>query len=61
MQGVASETPETFEARAEAEAWKCSRCGKPIKFGDRDTFQEASRCSQCHEEVDTESGTISKL
>ena len=58
---MAPETRESFESRALAEGWKCSRCGKAIKFEDRDSFREAGRCSQCHYEVDTESGTVGKL
>jgi len=54
-------TRETFEARARAEGWKCTRCGKAITFEDREAYLEAKRCAQCHEELDTESGTIPKL
>jgi DNA-directed RNA polymerase subunit RPC12/RpoP len=55
------ETQESSEARANDEAWKCSRCGRAIKFEDRDTYRESGRCAQCHYEVDTESGTITNL
>jgi hypothetical protein len=50
-----------FEAKAKAENWKCSRCGKPITFEDQEPYLEAKRCSRCHYELDTESGTIPSL
>jgi RNA polymerase-binding transcription factor DksA len=55
------ESKEQFEAKAKAEGWKCSRCGKAISFEDREAYLEAGRCSQCHYELDTESGTIPSL
>ena len=56
-----TETREGFEARAKAEGWKCSRCGKEISFEDRETYRESNRCAQCHYEMDTESGPIPTL
>jgi DNA-directed RNA polymerase subunit RPC12/RpoP len=56
-----TQTREQFEAQAKAEGWKCSRCGKPIAFDDRDAYLESTRCSQCHYELDTESGPIPSL
>ncbi len=55
------ETKTEFEAAAKAEGWKCSRCGKAIAFEDRETYLESKRCARCHEELDTESGTIPAL
>jgi len=58
---MAPETRESFEAKARREGWKCSRCGNAITFEDREAFLEAKRCARCHDELDTESGTIDKL
>ena len=58
---MALETREAFEAQARAQGWTCTRCGKAITFEDRDAYREARRCARCHEETDTESGTIGKL
>jgi DNA-directed RNA polymerase subunit RPC12/RpoP len=56
-----TQNQEQFEAKAKAEGWRCTRCGKGITFEDQETYQEAGRCSRCHYEVDTESGTIPSL
>lgn len=58
---MAPETRESFEAKARSEGWKCSRCGNAITFKDREAYLEAKRCSRCHDELDTESGTVNKL
>lgn len=58
---MAPETRESFEATARAEGWKCSRCGKAITFEDQEAYLEAKRCAQCHDELDTESGTVSRM
>jgi len=55
------ETQEAFEAKARSEQWRCSRCGQPITFADKETFHEAGRCRQCHYELDTESGSVGRL
>jgi hypothetical protein len=52
---------QAFETEAKAQGWRCSRCDKPIAFADRETFLESKRCRKCHEELDTESGTIPAL
>jgi RNA polymerase-binding transcription factor DksA len=54
-------TKEAFEAQSKAEGWKCSRCDKRITFEDREAFLEANLCHRCHDEIDTESGTIPTL
>ena len=56
-----TETSEQFEAKANAEGWKCTRCGNAITFEDKETYLESKRCSQCHYELDTESGPIPTL
>ena len=61
MSADPAEDREEFEARAKAESWRCTRCGKAITFEDQEAYLEAKRCSRCHYEVDTESGTISSL
>jgi RNA polymerase-binding transcription factor DksA len=58
---MAPETREGFEAKAIREGWKCSRCGTAIQFEDREAYLESRRCSKCHYELDTESGTVSRL
>lgn len=54
-------TREAFEVKALAEEWKCTACGKAIKFEDREAYLEARRCAACQDELDTESGAIAKL
>ncbi len=54
------EDRKTFETAARSEGWRCSRCGKPVTFEDRESYQEAKRCRRCHDEVDTESGSINR-
>ena len=49
---------EAFIAKARAEGWVCSMCGKPIEYGDQEAFLEAKRCQRCHDELDTDSGPI---
>jgi hypothetical protein len=61
MSPDSTDTREEFEAKANAEGWKCSRCGKAIKFADKEPYLESKRCSQCHYELDTESGPIPTL
>jgi hypothetical protein len=56
-----TETREQFEAEAKAEGWKCSACGKPITFEDREAYWEFKVCSHCHYDTDTESGPIPTL
>jgi hypothetical protein len=56
-----TETREQFEAKAKTDGWKCTRCGKTIKFEDKETYLESKRCSRCHYELDTESGPIPTL
>lgn len=58
---MSPETRESFESKAHAEGWKCTRCGKVITFEDREAYLEARRCATCHDELDTESGTITRL
>lgn len=58
---MAPETRESFDTKARAEGWTCTRCGKPITFEDREAYREARRCARCHDETDTESGAIEKL
>ena len=58
---MAPETRESFDAKARAEGWTCTRCGKAITFEDREAYREAQRCARCHYETDTESGAIGKL
>ena len=52
---------EAFEARAEAEGYVCTMCGKAISYEDEEAYLESQRCRGCHYELDTDSGPIRAL
>jgi hypothetical protein len=60
-QNPATGTNQPFEAKAKAEGWVCTRCGKTITAEDRAAFAESKRCKRCHREIDPDSGSIPEL
>jgi transcription initiation factor IIE alpha subunit len=52
---------DTFEARAEAQGYVCTMCGKAISYEDEEAYLESQRCCRCHYELDTDSGPIPAL
>lgn len=52
---------DAFEARAEAEGYVCTMCGKAISYEDEEAYLESQRCCRCHYELDTDSGPIPAL
>ena len=52
------ETKEAFEAKAKANGWVCTRCGKAITGEDQVAYKESRRCNRCHHEIDPDSGRV---
>jgi len=49
-------TREAFGAKARAEGWVCTTCGKAIEYEDQEAYLELKRCRRCHDEIDPDSG-----